>query len=107
MQTYTTTVYVDEKRRVLIDLPADVPVGEVKVTIEAVATTQSSTRFVSRRDQIMARLATEGLATLGVKYAPDDAIHLSDEERDAIGRKMTSDGKTSLDLVNEEREERL
>ena len=36
MQTYTTTVYVDEKRRVLIDLPSDVPVGGVKGTIEGV-----------------------------------------------------------------------
>jgi hypothetical protein len=103
MQPYTTTVYVDEKRRVLIDLPADVPIGEAEIKYEVI-TKSAPAQPMSRRDQMMARLAAEGLATPGVKYAPDDAVPLTDEERDRIWTKLAG-GKTALELINEEREE--
>jgi len=105
MQPITLTAVVDEKRRIMIDLPEDVPTGKVKITVETIAEDVSSD-FKTRREQLIAKFNAAGIAVTNGKYAPPDAVPLSQEERERLWKKMAA-GKTALELIDEEREERL
>lgn len=105
MQPITITAIVDEKRRIMIDLPDNVPTGTVKITVETVVEDELSDPK-TRREQLIAKLNAAGIAVSNDKYAPPDAVPLSQAERERIGRQLAA-GKSSLELINEEREERL
>jgi hypothetical protein len=99
MQTYTTTVYVDEKRRVLIDLPADVPVGEVQVKIELLSTETQTVRESLRAAGLLAEapLSDEELIM---------AEEMSETEEWELGLRIAGPRPVE-DYVNEDREERF
>lgn len=83
--TITVTVIVDEKRRITVDLPEEVPLGKVNLTIQA--TTAEDTESGERtHEQIRDKLIAAGLLSSDVRYAPDDAVELSPEERQRLGR---------------------
>ena len=102
-QTIVVTVNVDEKRRVLIDLPEDVPLGpaQLEVRVQTPDPDQPLTR-----EQIRAKLIAAGLVNPNAQYAPPDAEELSPEERERIGRALAA-GKTIAEMIDEEREERF
>jgi hypothetical protein len=104
-RTIHLTVHVDEKRRVLIDLPDDTPTGEVEVQL-IIPTPQASANGPLTREQVRNRLIAAGLVDPNAQYAPPDAEELSSEERLRIGRMVAGD-KTIQQLIDEEREERL
>lgn len=101
-QTIVVTVNVDEKRRVLIDLPEDVPLGpaQLEVRVQTPDPDQPLTR-----EQIRAKLIAAGLVNPNAQYAPPDAEELSPEEEERIGRLLAS-GKTIAEMIDEEREDR-
>ena len=104
-RTIHLTVHVDEKRRVLIDLPDDVPTGEVELQV-VIHTPEAAPNGPLTREQVRARLIAAGLLNPNVQYAPPDAEELSPEEEYRIGRMLAGD-RSVEDLINEEREERF
>jgi hypothetical protein len=105
MQPITITAVVDEKRRIMIDLPDDIPTGAVRITVQPIG--EPAEQYApGSREWAQAKLIEAGLVNPNARYAPPDAVSLSDEERDRIGKQLAG-GKTSLELINEEREERL
>jgi hypothetical protein len=103
MQSITITTVLDENHEAVIKLP-DLPPGPIKVTIERLSDDEQLTfpENMSGRDRLIAM----GLYNPNIRYAPPDAVPLSDEERARLW-KQAAGGKTGLELVNEEREERL
>lgn len=104
MSPITITTVLDENHEAVIHLP-DFPPGPVKITIEAVSEELTSDPK-TRREQLIAKFNAAGIAVTNGKYAPPDAMPLSQEERERLWKKMAA-GKTALELVDEEREERL
>ena len=104
MEPITITAVVDEKRRIMIDLPDDIPTGTVKITVEPVD--ELSTDPKTRHEQLQARLIAAGVVEPNVHYAPPDAEELSDEEELALGRKLAGIRPVE-DYINEDREERI
>jgi len=111
IQTIRLMATVDENHRLVIDVPDEIPAGPVELVITTVKTgngeqveppeTQELTREEARR-----RLLAAGILSTA-QYAPPDAEELSPEEEERIGRLLAADGKTVLEMVNEEREERF
>jgi hypothetical protein len=97
MYTYTTTVHVDEKRRVLIDLPDDVPVGEVQIKVEVVNTDSTSVRDTLRAAGL---LAEAPLTDEEVILAEE----LSEAEELELGLRMAGPRPVE-DYISEDREE--
>ena len=106
-KTITVTAIVDEKRRIMIDLPDDIPVGPVELTIHPLATDETPRSGDDlTREEARARLIAAGLLTPGIKYAPDDAVELTPEEEEELGRVLAGHRPMS-DLIDEDRAERI
>lgn len=99
-RTIHLTVHVDEKRRVLIDLPDDTPTGAVELQV-IIPTPEVTPNGPLTREQVLARLIAAGLVDPNAQYAPPDAEELSVEERLRIGRLVAGD-KTIQQLIDEE-----
>jgi len=98
MDTITLTAVIDEARHFTIDLPATVPIGPVELTITPLPLT-SITPHELTRDVIRQKLAVAGVLSTA-HYAPDDAVPLSDDERDRLGQLLI--GPQSLDMLIDE-----
>jgi hypothetical protein len=98
MKTITLTATVDESRRLLLTVPDDVPLGQIKVTIEL-------PEAESTLEELRALFLAAGILDTSI-VVPDDAMELSDEELDEMGR-LLAGGDSVVDLINEEREERF
>ena len=105
-KTITVTAIVDEKRRIMIDLPDDIPVGPVQLTIQPLTTDETARSGDGlTREEARARLIAAGLLTPGIKYAPDDAVELTPEEEEELGRVLAGHRPVEDD-INADREER-
>ncbi len=104
MQPIILTAVVDEKRRIMIDLPDDLPLGQIELVIRPLT---SNGDHEMTREEIRARLIAAGLVTPDAKYAPDDAEELSFEERERIGKAIAADGLSLSELIIQEREDRV
>jgi hypothetical protein len=105
MQSYVTIVIADEKRRIMIDLPDDMPTGLIERTARGLVNLDTRSEPLTR-EWVQARLIAAGLADINTRYAPEDAEELSEEEEEELARRM-SGGRSVEDLVNEDREERF
>jgi hypothetical protein len=103
--TMKTRVTVDEKRRIMIDLPDDVEPGtvELDVVIRPVGENDIESP-ISQREMFRAKLIAAGHLS-NTRHSPT-AKGLSQEERERLW-KQAAGGKTALELVDEEREERF
>jgi hypothetical protein len=99
MQAYTTTVYVDEKRRVLIDLPPDIPIGEVQIKVEVVTSETMNVRESLRAAGLLAEAPLTDEEMLM-------AEEVSEEEEWELGLRIAGPRPVE-DYVNEDREERF
>lgn len=80
MDAIKLTAYVDESRRLVVDLPPDAPIGNVEVTIEAQsATEEADVTNLTPREIARAKLLAAGLLVTDIK-APEDAKQLTIEE---------------------------
>ncbi len=105
MESITITAIMDEKCRIMIDVPDEIPVGRIEVTIWALPANGDEGDGITR-EEARARLIAAGLLTPGIKYAPDDAVELSPEERERIGS-LFAKGKPISELIDEDKEDRV
>lgn len=105
MQPYVTTVIVDEKRRIMIDLPDDMPTGPIEITARPLADLETRPEPLTR-EWVRAKLIAAGLVDTDARYAPDDAEELSEEEEEELGR-LLAGPRPVEDYINEDREERF
>jgi hypothetical protein len=83
LQPIILTAVVDEKRRIMIDLPDDVPLGEVEFLLLAMH--QRDTAELTR-ESLRARMIAAGHRS-NLYQAPDD-MEISEDELERIGKKL-------------------
>jgi hypothetical protein len=103
MQPILITTVVDEKRRIMIDLPDDVPTGEIRIEVVIHSQTQADEKIDSR-EWVQAKLRAAGLLVeYDDDYAEAEELSLEEEERLSY---LFSTNRTTLDDVNQDRKER-
>jgi hypothetical protein len=98
MDQVTISTYVHEDRRLVLDLPDEIPTGPVEVTIKPAA--QSSTAGNAAREAVRAKLLAAGFLVTDIK-APDITL-LSQEEIWELG-KLPEGARSSDELIDEDR----
>lgn len=101
MQSITLHTRIDEHHQIILDVPKDLPIGEVVVTIRPVENLT--------REEVRARLKAAGLLVEITDDDPEwqelkDIPDVSDEELKRIGR-LLAQGKTLQEMIDEERGE--
>jgi hypothetical protein len=104
----TIETVIHEDRKLTIDLPPDVPIGqvEVEVIVRPVTHVDEETALAAWRaeyERLRAKLAAAG-ALSTIWKAPEGAVELSEEERIRIGT-MPPGAPPSEQLVREDRGE--
>src|SRR5438552_20776 len=94
---------VGEDRRLVVNLPPDTPTGPVELTIRSLAESAETPSALENpeREEIRAKLKEAGLLST-IRYAPEGAQPLSDEELAQIGR-LPPGSRSSEELVAEDR----
>jgi hypothetical protein len=105
MKPITLTTTIDENHRLVIDVPEDMPVGEVEVTITPKSVSPAPARDTLTHEEIRPKLLAAGLLTL-TPVAPPDAEELSEAEEEALAQRI-SGGRSFAEYIDEDREERL
>lgn len=100
MTSITLTATVTQDRHLELDLPDDVPLGPIELVIKPLIVKPVVEPELTR-DEIRARLQAAGLLEEG-RYAPVDAVPLSNEEREELGR-MPAAPQLISDLIAEDR----
>lgn len=102
--TITITAVVDEKRRIIIDLPDDIPLGKINLMIQAkMLDDMLDTDDVSHKE-IQAKLIAAGLVS--PSGPSPDAIDVSDEELERLGY-VFANARPLSKLIDKEREDRI
>jgi hypothetical protein len=102
MRTVTLKAIIGEDRHLAIDLPDEIPAGPIEVTIQPVPPPiESVPEGEMTRERARALLAAAGRLSTA-KHAPPDAVPLTDEEREEIGREFGALGPVS-ELIIEDR----
>lgn len=94
---------VGENREIRVRLPDDVPIGMVDVIIEYLTLPKSETELT--REQVRRRLDETGV--LMYFTLPQDAVELSEEEAERLAHLLTNPERSSLDYINQDREDRV
>lgn len=95
---------VGDDRKLIIQLPNDIPPGDIELIVRTVEPNTASTTLVNpAREAAKAKLLAAG-ALVTVFNVPSEAVRLTVEERMRLGT-LPSDSKSSLDLINEDRGE--
>lgn len=104
MTTITLSMTIGEDRRLVIDLPPEVPAGEVEITIHPKVEEPSAQPQRSlTREEAREILRKAGVLDESIK-APEGYVPLSPEELLKLGT-LPPDARSSLDLINEDRGE--
>jgi hypothetical protein len=112
MSSVSLRVVIGEDRKLSIDVPPEIPVGEVEVTIHAAEGIHDLQERLSLRarkiEEFRRQLEQDGnLDKIRLPQPPtDDYQPMSDEDR-LNWIKLPPDAKTSEQLVAEDREERF
>ena len=102
MITITIDAQVGPDRRLVYTLPPNIPVGPVKLIIEAVEESLPAPGQPLTREEARRRLLAAG--KLGTApLAPADTVALSDVERQRLAQLFGGGPMTTLDLINLER----
>ncbi len=110
MQPITLHTRIDEHHQIIIDVPKNLPIGEVEITIRPVSEIPiEGTANDLSSDEVERRLRAAGLL---VEYSDDDpewlelsdVEELSDAELDRIGRLLAGDLPVE-DLIRDDRGE--
>jgi hypothetical protein len=99
MDSVMISVEVGEDRRLVIDVPPDVPLGPADVVIVPRNGKRATTN--PAREAARAKLRAAGLLSTNI-YAPKDAIVLTDEELMRVGR-LAPGARPSEELIDEDR----
>jgi hypothetical protein len=102
MADITIPVIVDKDRRIVIEVPAGIPLGPAEVVIRSKETLNNNDSN-SAREAIRAKLLAADFLVTDI-HAPQDTVLLSDEELYQLDQRPP--GSKSLDeLINEDRGE--
>lgn len=110
MQSITLHTRIDEHHQIILDVPKDLPIGEVEVTIRPVgASGIEGTAYDLTHEEMDRRLRAAGLLVEFSEDDPDwlelaDVEELSEDELDRIGRLLVGDRPVE-DLIREDRGE--
>ena len=104
----TIETVIDEDRKVTINLPPDIPIGqaEIEVIVRPLTPIDEEPALAAWRaeyERLRAKLAAAG-ALSTIWKAPEDAVELTEEERIRIGT-MPPGAAPSEQLVREDRGE--
>jgi hypothetical protein len=104
MDAITLSVEIHEDRRLVIDLPPDIPLGTAQITIQLSEpiTAQSTSIINTAREIARTKLLESGFLST-TWQAPEGTIRLSDQELQQLGQKRKG-GKTLDQLIDEDRE---
>lgn len=110
MPPILVTADIDENHRVTLKLPDDMPTGKVILRIEIIR--DADDFEPNSREWVQAKLKAAGL--LVENPLSDEELaelegfdELSDEEEDELGLLLSDPEHSTLDLINEDREERF
>lgn len=106
MQSITLHTRIDEHHQIILDVPKDLPIGEVVVTIRPIIDIPTQELTHEEMDR---RLRAAGLLVEFSDDDPDwlelaDVPELTDEELDEL-MERTKGGTSLLDMINEDRGE--
>lgn len=104
MNSITITAMVDEKRRVMIDLPDEVEPGLVELEVIVRRVEDEKPPEPLTREWVEARLRAAGLLVEHEVF--DDALEVDEAELRRLGEVFASDRPMS-ELIDENREERF
>lgn len=99
MDAITLSAVVGHDRRLIVELPDDIPAGPVELTIRAVEKTVPLPN--PDRERIRAKMMAAGILDLSIR-APDDTVRLTAEELLRLGT-LPADARSTSDLINEDR----
>jgi len=108
MVTITIDAIVIDDHRLIYELPPDVPVGQVKLTIEPIAAPPIETPSVEAekkpltRDEIRARLAAVGVLST-IRHTPEGTVRSSPEESERLAQLFSDPNQTTLELIDLDR----
>ena len=94
---------VGDDRKLTIQLPEDIPPGELELTVRSIDESENSVVLNSAREAAKAKLLAAG-ALVTQFEVPANPVRLSVEERMSLGT-MLPDSRSSIDLINEDRGE--
>ena len=106
MKPITLTATIDENHRLIIDVPEDVPVGDVEVTIRPKETTKVETKPATITfEEARAKLLAAGVLSQA-NFAPPDAVELSEMDEEILANQAAGI-RTMAEYIDEDREERF
>jgi hypothetical protein len=102
MDAITLSVQIPPDHHLVLDLPADIPVGTAEVTIKPQGVPVAETEIINpAREAARAKLLAAGILSTAHR-APEGTVALSDEELQRLGRALPD--ATPLDkLIDEDR----
>lgn len=110
MNPITLSAVVSEDHKLVIELPEDVPAGEVEVIIRPIAPQTTATQaddeyppYNAKREEIRAKLLAAGILLTNIEV-PEGTVPLTPEERMRIGT-LPPGARPSEELINEDRGE--
>lgn len=104
MTQITVQATVGDDRKLIINLPDDIPAGEVEVTVRAKTPSPPTDDGATlTREEARRRMAAAGLLSTWHK-APPGTVPLTPEERMRIGT-LPPDARPSEELIDEDRGE--
>ena|SRR5258707_9773821 len=100
MDAIRLSVEIREDRRLVIDLPSDVPLGIAELIIKPQGTGETDA-INAAREAVRKKLIAAGILNTSHR-APDGAVALSNDELARFGQ-LTPGARSSEDLIDEER----
>lgn len=100
MDAIRLSVEIGEDRRLIIDLPADTPIGQAELIIQPHEKLDDPASNPAREAARAKLMAAGALST--THRAPEGAQSLSAEERERVWQ-LFSQGRSSDEIINEDR----
>lgn len=100
MDAITLSAIVSEDRKLVVELPPEIPIGPVEVVIRPKSQVGQAPLSITR-EWAQAKLLAAGLLVTSI-HAPEEIVPLSPEELLRIGR-LAPGARPSEDLINEDR----
>ncbi len=99
MTIITLPAVINENHDLIVQLPADIPPGQVEVTIRTISPVEAAGN--AERDRIREKLRAAGLLAI-IPDFPETIEPITDEELEELGR-LPPGAKSSEELIDEDR----
>ena len=100
MDAITLSIVVGEDRRLIVQLPDNIPAGPVELTVRPIEKT--TVLFPNgERERIRAKMLTAGILDSTIR-APENTVRLAPDELLGLGT-LPPGSRPTADLINEDR----